>query len=147
MKKHRWCVTTMNDRLDTRTKSKILSAWKFLVDFSYIQEHKMYNIECRKARAYTKDGFARWCDQVAYARKIRGVVLRTHRYHAQRKLAQAMDDWEFAVSISRKERILEQAQMGYQDDPMELARTMDAYVASVVSKPRVRPYELQAAAA
>lgn len=144
MKRLRWAVCTMTGRMDKRTKHKILNAWKFLVDFSFIQEHKLFSHEVRKARIYMKDGFTRWCVEVGYAKRVRGLVMRTHRYHAKRRLAKAMDDWEFEVSICRKEKILEQANS--YENPLEVVDTMQAYIHSVVRKDRVRPYELQAVA-
>jgi hypothetical protein len=149
MKRHKWAILTMTGRKDDRTKSKIMSAWKFLVDFNFIQEHKLWSHLMRKARMGIKDGFARWVNSVQYEKSTRGVVRRMHTYRSMRRLNAAMEDWAFAVTISKKARLLAQAEAldDAEGDSMEVARTMEAFVGGIVSKPKVRPFELQAAAA
>ena len=98
----------------------------------------------KQARQHLKFGMAVWCDNVEYQKKMRGIVRRTHSYRYMRRLAAAMDDWCYAVSLGRKEKLLAMADAS--GDANEIAQTMEAVVQGIVTKPRVRQFELQAAA-
>jgi len=117
---------------------------KFFCDFEHIQEHKLWRCAMKQGRQHMKFGIAVWCDNVEHQKKMRGIVRRTHAYRHMRRLASAMEDWCYAVSLGRKETLLATADAS--GDANEVARTMEAVVQGIVTKPRVRQFELQAAA-
>jgi len=147
MKKHKWVIKTCFMKRSDRVKSKIVHAWKFLTDFNFIQEHKLWSHLMRKARLSFKDAMDIWKSEVMYNKATRGIVRRCHSYRTMRKLTRAMEDWVFATTISRKARLLAEAEAmdTTAGDPVEVAKTLEAYVQGIVNKPKVRPYELQAA--
>jgi len=143
-KRLKWACNTMLGRTADRTKAKILHAWKFLVDFNFIQEHKLWSQLMRAARGRIKMGFARWVDATKYQQSTRRVVKRMTNYRHMKRLAAGFEDWVFATSISAKEKIIQKAATV---GSLELAETMQADIDNIVNKPNVRPWELQVAAA
>lgn len=143
-KKYKYVIKKMTMSREDKVKSKIMSAWKFYCDFNYIQERKLYSVNSKKARVHLQYGMHVWTENVIYQKSMRGIVRRTHKYRYMRKLAAAMEDWCFATSMSRKEKLLAAADAT--GDPVEMTKTMQAVVDGIVVKPNPRQYELQAAA-
>lgn len=66
---------------------------------------------------------------MAYQKATRGVVRRTHNYRMMRKLADAFEDWTFAVNIGRKGKLLAEAEaMALQEgSPEEVPASLPAH--------------------
>jgi hypothetical protein len=137
-------IKRMTIRRHDMTKAKIMTAWKFLVDFEAALQHKLNWFTNKHNRAYKMDAMYVWKAEVEDARRHKGLVVRSHRYHRNRRLAQAMEDWSSAARLQHKLRLLEVCEQTEQD-PLELAQAMEVIVDGIVLRQHVRSHELQVA--
>merc|ERR1711977_485999 len=89
-KRHRWIITKMTETRHMRTESKILSAWKFLVDFRRIRSTKICYKIMKSERLIKFNVFHGWDDVIQTEKRHRGLIRRTTRYRNMRKLETAV---------------------------------------------------------
>lgn len=143
-KRHKALINRMTNRRNDITKQTIVSAWKFLIDFEKALEHKLNFFGHKHNRNYKLDALARWLAAVERSRSQKGLVFRTHRYHRNRRLAAAMEDWSSAARLQHKLRLLEICEHE-STDPLDLAQAMEHVVEGIVMRQHVRSHELQVA--
>jgi hypothetical protein len=141
-KRHRFIVAKMRQTHDERLESKIITAWKFYIDFKRVRATKLAYKLFRRARTTKYNVFNAWADYVDTRKRHRGIVRRTTNYRNNRKLERAMEDWDFFVQYSKKQRLLQVDE----DDVIERLATMEGRIDGIVRKDRVRPMELETAA-
>jgi len=140
-KRHRWIVKKMTETRESRTQSKIISAWKFLVDFRRIRATKiMYKI-MKQERGIKYNVFHGWDNVIQTEKRHRALIRRTTRYRNARRLERAIEDWDFYVQYAKKQRLLQIDE----DDVIERMATMEGRIDGIVRKDRVRPMELETA--
>jgi len=142
--RHRALINRMTSRRHDNTKAQIVTAWKFVIDFEKALEHKLNWFTYKHDRAYKYDAIARWLATVERSRSQKGLVFRTHRYHRNRRLAAAMEDWSSAARLQHKLRLLELCERD-SSDPLDLAQAMEHVVEGIVMRQHVRAHELQVA--
>jgi hypothetical protein len=140
-KRHRWIVEKMTSTREMRTESKILSAWKFLVDFRRIRATKICYKIMKHERLIKFNVFHGWDDVIQTEKRHRGLIRRTTRYRNMRKLERAIEDWDFYVQYAKKQRLLQIDE----DDVIERMATMEGRIDGIVRKDRIRPMELETA--
>merc|ERR1711977_400656 len=140
-KRHRWIITKMTETRHMRTESKILSAWKFLVDFRRIRSTKICYKIMKSERLTKFNVFHGWDDVIQTEKRHRGLIRRTTRYRNMRKLERAIEDWDFYAQYAKKQRLLQIDE----DDVIERMATMEGRIDGIVRKDRVRPMELETA--
>lgn len=143
-KRHRALIARMTGRRDDLLKAKIVTAWKFVIDYEVALQHKLHFCWEKAKRARKIDAVGLWWDHVVRTRRQRGLVVRTHRYHRFRRLSQAMEDWSSAARMQHKLRLLEICERDA-SDPLDLAQAMEHVVEGVVLRQHVRTHELQVA--
>eukprot|EP00656_Telonema_subtile_P045394 TRINITY_DN5164_c0_g1_i2.p1 TRINITY_DN5164_c0_g1~~TRINITY_DN5164_c0_g1_i2.p1 ORF type:complete len:704 (+),score=201.17 TRINITY_DN5164_c0_g1_i2:93-2204(+) len=141
-KRHRFIVAKARETADARTCSKIVDAWKFYIDFKRVRATKLAYKLFRRARSTKFNVFNAWADFIETGKRHRGLVKRTTTYRHNRKLERAMEDWDFFVQYSKKQRLLQVDE----DDVIERLATMEGRIDGIVRKDRVRPMELEVAA-
>jgi hypothetical protein len=140
-KRHRWIVNKMTETREQRTESKILSAWKFLVDFRRIRATKiMYKI-MKGERSIKYNVFHAWDGVINEEKRHRALIRRTTRYRNARRLERAIEDWDFYVQYAKKQRLLQIDE----DDVIERMACMEGRIDGIVRKDRIRPMELETA--
>eukprot|EP00658_Telonema_sp_P-2_P063529 TRINITY_DN52286_c0_g1_i1.p2 TRINITY_DN52286_c0_g1~~TRINITY_DN52286_c0_g1_i1.p2 ORF type:complete len:145 (-),score=52.48 TRINITY_DN52286_c0_g1_i1:143-577(-) len=92
------------------------------------------------------EGMLAWKDMVVGANRVRGLVLRSQRYHRNRRLAAGLTDWAMAARLQHKLRLLEICEQT-ESDPMEIAQAMEVVVDGIIMRQQVRAHELQVAQA
>jgi len=125
-------------------KAKIVTAWKFVIDYEVALQHKLHFFWEKAKRARKIDAVGLWWAFVVQSRSQRGLVVRTHRYHRFRRLSQAMEDWSSAARMQHKLRLLEICERDA-SDPLDLAQAMEHVVEGVVLRQHVLTHELQVA--
>jgi len=140
-KRHRWAIKKMTETRDQRTESKILSAWKFLVDFRRIRATKICYKIMKSERMIKFNVFHGWDGVIQQEKRHRGLIRRTTRYRNMRKLERAIEDWDFYVQYAKKQRLLQIDE----DDVIERMATMEGRIDGIVRKDRIRPMELETA--
>merc|ERR1712072_1452424 len=124
-----------------RTESKILSAWKFLVDFRRIRATKIQYKLMKGERMIKFNVFHGWDNVIQTEKRHRALIRRTTRYRNARRLERAIEDWDFYVQYAKKQRLLQIDE----DDIIERMATMEGRIDGIVRKDRVRPMELETA--
>lgn len=140
-KRHRWIVKKMTETRDSRTESKILAAWKFLVDFRRIRATKICYKIMKGERGIKFNVFHAWDGVIQTEKRHRGLIRRTTRYRNMRRLERAIEDWDFYVQYAKKTRLLQIDD----DDVIERMATMEGRIDGIVRKDRIRPMELETA--
>jgi len=141
-KRHRFIVSKARETAAERTCSKIVAAWKFYIDFRKVRATKLAYKLFRRGRTTKYNVFNAWADYVETRKRHRGLVKRTTTYRHNRKLERALEDWDFFVQYSKKQRLLQVDE----DDVIERLATMEGRIDGIVRKDRVRPMELETAA-
>jgi len=140
-KRHQWIINKMTKTREARTESKILSAWKFLVDFRRIRATKiMYKI-MKGERSIKYNVFHGWDEVIQTEKRHRNLIRRTTRYRNARRLERAIEDWDFYVQYAKKQRLLQIDE----DDVIERMACMEGRIDGIVRKDRIRPMELETA--
>lgn len=142
--RHRAMIKRMTIRRNDFTKGRIVTAWKFLIDFQNALAHKLHFLTTKRARLFKIDAMYTWKAVVEEARRHRGVVARNYRYNRNRRLQQAMEDWSASARLQHKLRLLEICEQA-NEDPLELAEAMEHVVDGIVMRQNVRVFELQVA--
>jgi len=140
-KRHRFAVKKMTETRHMRTESKILSAWKFLVDFRRIRATKIQYKIMKHERMVKYNVFTAWDGVIQTEKRHRGLIRRTTRYRNFRRLERAIEDWDFYVQYAKKQRLLQIDE----DDVIERMATMEGRIDGIVRKDRIRPMELETA--
>jgi hypothetical protein len=140
-KRHRWIVKKMTETRESRIESKILAAWKFLVDFRRIRATKiMYKI-MKTDRGIKFNVLHAWDGVIQTEKRHRALIRRTTRYRNMRRLERAIEDWDFYVQYAKKQRLMQIDE----DDVIERMATMEGRIDGIVRKDRIRPMELETA--
>merc|ERR1712072_177156 len=140
-KRHRWIVEKVTETREYRTQCKIVSAWKFYIDFRRVRKQKLAYKLFRRARNTKFNVFGAWFDYVETRKRHRAIIKRTTKYRNNRKLERAIEDWDFYVQYAKKQRLLQIDE----DDVIERMATMEGRIDGIVRKDRVRPMELETA--
>jgi len=140
-KRHRWIVQKMTSTRKERTESKILSAWKFLVDFRRIRATKITYKLMKTDRVIKYNVLHAWDGVIQTEKRHRSLIRRTTRYRSMRRLERAIEDWDFYVQYAKKQRLLQIDD----DDVIERMATMEGRIDGIVRKDRIRPMELETA--
>merc|ERR1712072_74709 len=140
-KRHRWIITKMTETRHMRTESKILSAWKFLVDFRRIRSTKICYKIMKSERLTKFNVFHGWDNVIQTEKRHRALIRRTTRYRNARRLERAIEDWDFYVQYAKKQRLLQIDE----DDVIERMACMEGRIDGIVRKDRIRPMELETA--
>jgi hypothetical protein len=140
-KRHRWIVKKLTQTREQRIESKILSAWKFLVDFRRIRATKIQYKLMKGERMIKFNVFHGWDDVIQTQKRHRALIKRTTRYRNARRLERAIEDWDFYVQYAKKQRLLQIDE----DDVIERMATMEGCIDGIVRKDRIRPMELECA--
>jgi hypothetical protein len=143
-KRHRAMIARMTDSRNDLLKAKIVTAWKFVIDYEVSLQHKLHFFWQKAKRARKIDAVNLWWAFVLNSRREKGLVVRTQRYHRFRRLTQAMEDWACAARMQHKLRLLEICERDA-SDPLDLAQAMEHVVEGVVLRQHVRTHELQVA--
>merc|ERR1711959_842604 len=85
--------------------------------------------------------FHAWDNVIQTEKRHRALIRRTTRYRNNRKLERGLEDWDFFVQYSKKQRLLQVDE----DDVIERLATMEGRIDGIVRKDRVRPMELECA--
>jgi len=140
-KRHRWIVKKMTETREQRIESKIISAWKFLVDFRRIRATKiMYKI-MKSDRMVKFNVLHAWDGVIQTEKRHRALIRRTTRYRNMRRLERAIEDWDFYVQYAKKQRLMQIDE----DDVIERMATMEGRIDGIVRKDRIRPMEIETA--
>jgi len=140
-KRHRWIVKKMTETREQRIESKILSAWKFLVDFRRIRATKIQYKLMKSDRMIQFNVLHAWDDVIQTEKRHRALIRRTTRYRNMRRLERAIEDWDFYVQYVKKQRLMQIDE----DDVIERMATMEGRIDGIVRKDRIRPMELETA--
>lgn len=140
-KRHRWIIKRMTETRKERTESKILSAWKFLVDFRRIRATKITYKLMKTDRSIKFNVLHAWDGVIQTEKRHRALIRRTTRYRNMRRLERAVEDWDFYVQYAKKQRLLQIDE----DDVIERMATMEGRIDGIVRKDRIRPMELETA--
>jgi len=140
-KRHRFIVRKMTETREARTESKILSAWKFLVDFRRIRATKIQYKIMKSDRQIEYNVLHAWDGVIQTEKRHRALIRRTTRYRNMRRLERAIEDWDFYVQYAKKQRLLQVDE----DDVIERMATMEGRIDGIVRKDRIRPMELEVA--
>jgi len=140
-KRHRFIIAKVTDTRNFRTACKIVTAWKFYIDFRRVRQTKLAYKLFRRARTTKYNVFGAWNDYVATRKRHRAIVKRTTQYRNNRKLERGLEDWDFFVQYAKKQRLLQVDE----DDVIERLATMEGRIDGIVRKDRVRPMELETA--
>merc|ERR1712159_553204 len=123
------------------TQCKIVTAWKFYIDFRRVRKQKLAYKLFRRNRTTKYNVFNAWADYVGTRKRHRGLIKRTTTYRNNRKLERGLEDWDFYVQYAKKQRLLQIDE----DDVIERMATMEGRIDGIVRKDRVRPMELETA--
>merc|ERR1712072_1414752 len=140
-KRHRWIVEKVTETREYRTQCKIVTAWKFYIDFRRVRKQKLAYKLFRRARNTKFNVFGAWFDYVETRKRHRNIIKRTTQYRNNRKLERGLEDWDFFVQYAKKQRLLQVDE----DDVIERLATMEGRIDGIVRKDRVRPMELECA--
>lgn len=140
-KRHRFIVSKMTMTRESRIESKILSAWKFLVDFRRIRATKIQYKIMKTDRQIAYNVLHAWDGVIQTEKRHRALIRRTTRYRNMRRLERAVEDWDFYVQYAKKQRLLQIDD----DDVIERMATMEGRIDGIVRKDRIRPMELEIA--
>jgi hypothetical protein len=140
-KRHRWIVNKVTETREFRTQCKIVTAWKFYIDFRRVRKQKLAYKLFRRNRTTKFNVFNAWADYVGTRKRHRAIIKRTTTYRNNRKLERGLEDWDFFVQYSKKQRLLQVDE----DDVIERLATMEGRIDGIVRKDRVRPMELETA--
>jgi len=140
-KRHRWIIKKMTQTREQRTESKILSAWKFLVDFRRIRATKIQYKIMKSDRMICFNVLHAWDGVIQTEKRHRALIRRTTRYRNMRRLERAIEDWDFYVQYAKKQRLMQIDD----DDVIERMATMEGRIDGIVRKDRIRPMELETA--
>jgi len=140
-KRHRWIIKKMTLTREQRTESKILSAWKFLVDFRRIRATKIQYKIMKSERMIQYNVLHAWDGVIQTEKRHRALIRRTTRYRNMRRLERAIEDWDFYVQYAKKQRLMQIDE----DDVIERMATMEGRIDGIVRKDRIRPMELETA--
>merc|ERR1711959_756066 len=140
-KRHRWIVEKVTETREYRTQCKIVTAWKFYIDFRRVRKQKLAYKLFRRNRTTKYNVFNAWADYVGTRKRHRNIIKRTTKYRNNRKLERGLEDWDFFVQYSKKQRLLQVDE----DDVIERLATMEGRIDGIVRKDRVRPMELETA--
>jgi hypothetical protein len=140
-KRHRWIVKKMLETHDQRLESKILSAWKFLVDFRRIRATKITYKLMKSDRGIKFNVLHAWDGVIQTEKRHRALIRRTTRYRNMRRMERAIEDWDFYVQYAKKQRLMQIDE----DDVIERMASMEGRIDGIVRKDRIRPMELETA--
>merc|ERR1719502_1238402 len=140
-KRHRWIVNKVTETREFRTQCKIVTAWKFYIDFRRVRKQKLAYKLFRRNRTTKFNVFNAWADYVGTRKRHRAIIKRTTTYRNNRKLERGLEDWDFFVQYSKKQRLLQVDE----DDVIERLATMEGRIDGIVRKDRVRPMEIETA--
>ena len=140
-KRQRFIIKKMTLTRDSRIESKIIAAWKFLVDFRRIRATKIQYKIMKSERMIKFNVMHAWDDVIQTEKRHRALIRRTTRYRNMRRCERAIEDWDFYVQYAKKQRLMQIDE----DDVIERMATMEGRIDGIVRKDRIRPMELETA--
>jgi len=140
-KRQRFVIKKMTQTRDSRIESRIIAAWKFLVDFRRIRATKIQYKIMKSERMIKFNIMHAWDDVIQTEKRHRALIRRTTRYRNMRRCERAIEDWDFYVQYAKKQRLMQVDE----DDVIERMATMEGRIDGIVRKDRIRPMELETA--